>query len=1005
MKKIITYLLCFFVTTANATTYFLSPGGDDQKDGLSWETAVKTIGKAKELSTTGDSVFVKTGTFYFTGTFTFSNANYFGGFIGTESNPSERSLTDLDGNGIVEPWEFQYPTLFSSNINDGSAFSLPIVLMTMNGFTFTHVGTKTTAGSLRTVNCPATFPGTFENNTIKDCILSTTMTSSIGGMLMSACGIVKNCLFEKNQTTCTSTADVGVMLGVDALINSKFSNCVFRNNKATANWSGGTSANANLRGFVLNCSPSNTSTDRNVIKNCIFYNNEAVFIGNTSNPISSNGAIIALSSFSASASTDSIMNCVLANNKTTAMKTAGINVIKGGTSVKYVYNNAFWNNKLDGNVKNLQIGTSLASGYIGYNIMNGGGVSGASSALPTNAYCANNLIDLSTNNADVSDTKAARFQVPTSFIGVNRVAGSADSVSIAQARWNLREASYLNSKGIAYSGISKDFAGNTFASTPSVGAFEYFGYYRSNASANWNSASTWQASRDNSTWSNNTYPPTADLNSVVIRNANTVTVAANATAPALTINGGGKLTLSDGKTLSAKSLIIDSDATNGTGTFVDENTAGGLTVSGNVEVKQFFNADHSRNWYVSSPVSAATAPASNFSLWTRNEKDNNWTALSSGNSLIPGTGYIVNPSVASATYSFTGGQLNSGNVPVTLKYSEGATKAGYNLAGNPYPSHVTVSKAMTDAANALNSIWYRTVSSYDNNLSKYNYTFHTCVINQDGTYVGTPLGTTPVVAPMQSFWVKTSVNNSTLTFTNSIRSHQEANPLKVKSEQQMSILRIQISNSKVSDETVLYTNVNASDSYDSYDAPKMSDLSATIPEIYTTADNKVLAINGLNSFPVDVRIPIGFTAGETNSYTIKASGITNISMKIILMDYFLNKETDISAGESYEFVSEQGSFENRFGIVFRSPEVSTGTKNAAQNNQDNYVFMTKNREIGIYSRFVTNQNVNVYTVTGQKVAELTIKSNYTSIPVPEKGIYLIKINQPNGTESFNIIIR
>lgn len=1007
MNKIITYLLCFFVSTANATTYFLTPGGNDSNDGLSWETAVKTIGKVKELSATGDNVFVKTGTFYFTGSFTFSGANYYGGFSGWESDPSERTLVDLDGNGIVEPWEFQYPTLFSSSYNDGSAFSLPAVQMTMNGFTFTHVATKSTAGSLRTLNCPATFPGTFENNTIKDCILSTIMTSSIGGMLMSACGNVKNCLFEKNQTSCSSTADVGVMLGVDALINSKISNCVFRNNKVTADWSGGTSANANLRGLILNCSPSNNASDKNVIKNCIFYNNEAVFIGNTSYPISTNGAIVALSSFSASASTDSIQNCVFANNKTSATKTAGLNVIKSGTAVKWIFNNVFWNNKLEGNVKNLQIGTSLASGYIGNNIMNGGGVAGASGAIPTNAYCANNLIDLSNNNADVSDTKAVRFQVPTTFIGVNRIAGSADSVSIAQARWRLKEGSYLYSRGISYAGISKDFAGNTFASTPSVGAYEYFGYYRSNASGNWNSTSTWQASRDNSTWSNNTLPPTMDLNSVIIRNANTVTVTANATAPALTINGGGKLTLNAGKTLIAKSLIIDSDATNGTGTFVDENTEGGLTVSGTAEVKQYFNADHSRNWYISSPVSAATVPASNYSIWARNEAANNWTALSSGNSLLPGTGYIVNPSVVSAIYSFTGGQLNSGNVPVTLKYSEGATKAGFNLVGNPYASHISISKFMTDDANSLNTIWFRTVSSYDNTMSKYNYTFQTCVINQDGTYVGTPSGTSPVVAPMQSFWVKTSVNNSTLTFTNSIRSHQESNPLKAKSDHQMSILRIQISNSKVSDETVLYTNVNASDSYDSYDAPKMSDLSATNPVIYTKVDNKTLAINGLNGFPIDARIPIGFTAGETNNYSIKASGITNISLKIILKDYFLNKEADISAGESYEFVSDAGSFENRFGIIFKSPELNTGTIHTTQNNKDSYVFQTKNREIGIYSKHTTDQNVNaaIYTVTGQKVAEQTIMSNFTLIPVPEKGIYLIKINQPNETECFNIIIR
>lgn len=468
MNKIITYLLCFAVFAVNAygTNYYVDSNGNDTNDGLSWETAVKTLGKAGELSTTGDNVYVKSGTYSFTGTFAFGNASYYGGFNGNEASPSERLLTDNDGNGITEPWEFQYPTLLSTTYNNGSAFTFPSASITFNGFTFTHVATRTTAGTLRTVNIPAAFPGVFENNTIKDCVLSATMTASIGGMLMTASGVVKNCLFENNQTSCSSTADVAVMLGVDALINSKISNCVFRNNKATANWSIGTSANANLRGFVLNMAPSNTATDKNTVKNCLFYNNEAVFVGNTGNPTSTNGAIVALSSFSASASTDSIINCTFANNKSTSMKTAGLNVIKSGTAVKWVLNNAFWNNKLDGNVKNLQIGTSLASGYIGNNIMNGGGVAGATGAIPTNTYCKDNLIDLSNNNADSEDTKAPRFKTPTTVVG------NTNDGSVALAVWTLEPNTYLFAKGVATT-VTKDKAGVNFAATPSVGAYEY----------------------------------------------------------------------------------------------------------------------------------------------------------------------------------------------------------------------------------------------------------------------------------------------------------------------------------------------------------------------------------------------------------------------------------------------------------------------------------------------------------------------------------------------------
>ncbi len=468
MKKLITLLLCVVFVNAivNATDYYVNHAdGNDSNDGLSWENSVKSLAKARDIASDGDNIYVKGGTLSFTGSFAFGNRNYYGGFKGDETSPDERPLTDVDGNGIVEPWEFEYSTLLNTTYNNGSAFTLPSYNMTVNGFTFTHVATRATGGVLRTVSCPAGFPGTFENNTIKDCILSTTMTSSIGGMLMTFTGVMKNCLFENNQTTSSSTADAAVMLGVEALINSKISNCVFRNNRATADWSGGSTANANLRGFVLNLAPSNTASENNTVKNCLFYNNEAVFVGNAGNPTSTNGAVVVLSTFSASASTDSIINCTFANNKTTNMKTAGVNVIKSGTAVKWVINNAFWNNKSDGNVKNLQIGTSLASGMISNNVLNGGGVAGASGSIPTNDYCKDNLIDLSNNNSDEEDAKAPRFRTPSTAVGFSN-AGSVEA-----AVWCLNNDSYLIGKGVSTTS-AKDFDGVEFALSPAVGAYE-----------------------------------------------------------------------------------------------------------------------------------------------------------------------------------------------------------------------------------------------------------------------------------------------------------------------------------------------------------------------------------------------------------------------------------------------------------------------------------------------------------------------------------------------------
>lgn len=95
-------------------------------------------------------------------------------------------------------------------------------------------------------------------------------------------------------------------------------------------------------------------------------------------------------------------------------------------------------------------------------------------------------------------------------------------------------------------------------------------YFRSIASGNWDNISTWQSSIDNTSWINATVAPTSTATSINIRNGHEVTVDATATSSILTIDAGGQLTLNASKTLTTNALNIESNAGNGTGTFVDK---------------------------------------------------------------------------------------------------------------------------------------------------------------------------------------------------------------------------------------------------------------------------------------------------------------------------------------------------------------------------------------------------------------------------------------------------
>ncbi len=66
-------------------------------------------------------------------------------------------------------------------------------------------------------------------------------------------------------------------------------------------------------------------------------------------------------------------------------------------------------------------------------------------------------------------------------------------------------------------------------------------YFRSKATGNWNVASNWESSANNSTWAESTVVPGASANTTTIRNGNIITLSATTYSRLVTIDAGGEL--------------------------------------------------------------------------------------------------------------------------------------------------------------------------------------------------------------------------------------------------------------------------------------------------------------------------------------------------------------------------------------------------------------------------------------------------------------------------------
>lgn len=493
----------------------------------------------------------------------------------------------------------------------------------------------------------------------------------------------------------------------------------------------------------------------------------------------------------------------------------------------------------------------------------------------------------------------------------------------------------------------------------------------------------------------------ATMNNLVIAKTSgaKVTLATSLTAGTVTINPGAKLTLNSGQTLTATTFNIQSNAT-GNGTFIDNGTVSATTTN----VQQYLATG--RNWYISSPIAAATVSSINTTTGTSmvsydepNGSTTPWPTESG--TLTPAKGYIAVAPVGETgvTVNFSGA-LNTGNQTIALTRTSGQTKEGFNLVGNPYPSHLTWSEAVATASNTLTTIWYRTYVSSAYVFQTYNATGG----------IGTPIGVTGLVAPMQAFWVRANAGGGTLSLNNSMRSHSgTANPLKAPASKnaEQQLLRIQVSNDVNSDEAVIYFNANASNAFDAYDSPKMSNAKAAIPEIYTLAGNEQVVINGLNSVSTNSELPVGFTTGQSNVFSIKATEINNFdaNTRIILKDKYLNTEQELTVGTAYSFSSDIVSTADRFSIVFKSAGVTTATNTIADN--DVIVYKNPDNQIAIKnnSKLYNNSTITIYNAMGQELiskqvsgADSVIKTNLSS------GVYFVHVNNSTNSITKKIII-
>jgi hypothetical protein len=519
----------------------------------------------------------------------------------------------------------------------------------------------------------------------------------------------------------------------------------------------------------------------------------------------------------------------------------------------------------------------------------------------------------------------------------------------------------------------------------------------------------------------------ANMNSLIISKTSgaIVTLESSLITNSLTISSGAQLSVIPGKQVTVNTSLTNNgtltlqSSVSGTATIITPTSIGG---TGAVSIQHYL-AD-ARNWYMSSPISGAsslpTVDTGSLTFFSYPEADASqvtggngmaagsyWNTVSSGTFAL-GTGYIIRPSASASTVTFSGTTLNSNDIPIGLTYSAANPKHGFNLIGNPYPCHLSWTYAFTNANSSLieSSIWVRTTTGTNNT----NGTWSFATFNATSAEAVPTTANAGIIAPMQGFWIRAKQAGTLTLNTNLTKSHQSSNPLKAHAATNADRQRVRlvVSNGTSTDEALVYFDAAAANDYDDYDSPKMPNSIATIPEIYTQVNGQKLVINGMNSISDNLEIPLGFSTGQSNTFTIKATQLSNIpsDTKVYLKDNTqLNPPTELILDQDYTFTSDV-SIDNtsRFSLLFKAPSITTGTD--LVKNQLVRVFGNENNQI-VIERNVQSENAvaYIYNAVGQLMQQLQLSNtiNTSGVTYP-CGTYFVTIRGNNKQATTKLLI-
>ncbi len=455
------------------------------------------------------------------------------------------------------------------------------------------------------------------------------------------------------------------------------------------------------------------------------------------------------------------------------------------------------------------------------------------------------------------------------------------------------------------------------------------------------------------------------------------------TSTTLKVAGGGDLTVQDDQTYSPSLLERGSLA-----------FAGG----GELEVQQYIEKNQ---WHIiSSPMTSQTiAPYTDMYIYSYDETTNSFQNLYQlTDPLNVGEGYFAWPVAGNSDIVKFNGTANKSDVNVTLSVTPSTDNSGWNLIGNPFPCVVDWNGDASWNLNYVSSTLYL----YDYAAGNYK------TWNFNGN-IGTNGKTNGYIAATQGFWVRTSdtlgsQSSYSLTIPQSQRVASPSTEFYKNGSIEDNILRLAVNNDTYSDECIIAFNMEATDGFDNdFDAYKLL-TKVPSPKLFTVNGNTKQAVNFMASAENHETVPVGFFAGNDDSFTLIASGMDNFpaDLPVYLEDKKDKVFLNLRENAEYTFTSTIFDDQDRFVIHFASP---LGIDDPFMIMESIRIYSWQNSVI-VDAPSGFSGTIEIYDLPGKMIASSQIFEGKNNITInAAKGYYVARVVGADGIKTRKVYVQ